>query len=130
MTTPEPPLQPLFNVPIAPQGSVLATQPAPKIYLLTFYSPPDNRLTPAFNAAFLTALDILEQHYPRGVVISTSGIAKFYSNGLDLDKVSETKGFFPDSMYPVWRRLLRYVGKHRIASDCSQCDSPLLVTAG
>lgn len=101
-----PPSQPLFTIPIEPQGSVVATEPLPKIYLLTFQSPPDNRLTPAFDTAFLTALDVFEQKYPRGVVVSTSGISKFYSNGLDLDSAMKDDQFFPRYMYPLWRRLV------------------------
>lgn len=34
----------LFKLPIANEGSVVVTQPADKVYLLTFTSPPDNRL--------------------------------------------------------------------------------------
>ena len=56
----------------------------------------------------LTAFDILETRYPPGVVITTSGIDKFYSNGLDLDHASFTPGFFPDSLYALWRRVLTY----------------------
>jgi enoyl-CoA hydratase/carnithine racemase len=107
MANPTPTGQPLFTVPIEPQGAIVATEPAPKIYLLSFYSPPDNRLTPTFDTALLTALDILEQKYPRGVVVTTSSIQKFYSNGLDLDLVGKTDNFFARFMYPLWRRLLR-----------------------
>lgn len=34
--------------------------------------------------------------------------SQFYSNGLDLDHVSATPGFFKDSAYLLWRRLLTY----------------------
>ncbi len=36
--------------------------------------------------------------YPPGVVVTTSGIAKFYSNGLDLEHVQSTPGFWKDSL--------------------------------
>ncbi|KAL2049924.1 hypothetical protein ABVK25_009791 [Lepraria finkii] len=65
-------------------------------------------MTPAFCATFLLALDILDHRFPKGVVITTSGIQKFYSNGLDYDSAIKTKGFFEDSLYPLWRRLLTY----------------------
>jgi len=103
-----PPLPPLFTIPIPPSGSITCTQRGTKIYLLTFLSPPDNRLTPAFCAAFLLALDILETRSPPGVVISTSAIPKFYSNGLNYESAIKSKTFFAESLYPLWRRLLTY----------------------
>ena len=42
------------------------------------------------------------------MVITTSGIEKFYSNGLDLEHASFTPHFFPDNLYALWRRLLTY----------------------
>ena len=101
-----PPLPPLFSLPIAPVGTITCTQPSPKIYLLTFESPPDNRLTPSFCDAFILALDIIAHRYPTGVVVSTSGIAKFYSNGLDFEVAVKTKDFFKDVLYPMWVRLI------------------------
>ncbi|KAJ5581154.1 hypothetical protein N7450_007455 [Penicillium hetheringtonii] len=81
----------LFTVPIASTGgSIVCTNPTAEgkekqnVYLLTFISPKDNRLTPSFIDAMILALDIIEHRYPKGVVITTSGITKFYSNGLDL----------------------------------------------
>lgn len=101
----------LFSVPIPPcgahpGGSITCTQPQPQIYLLTFISPPDNRLTTAFCRALLQALDIIEfGGYPPGVVITTSGIPKFYSNGLDLEHAINTDGFW-QLFYDVWVRFL------------------------
>lgn len=98
----------LFTLPISTGGSFECTSPADKVYLLTFESLPDNRLTTEFNATFHLALDIIEERYPRGVVVTTSGIPKFYSNGLDLQHAVETKGFWSDSLWKLWRRLLTY----------------------
>ncbi|KAL2817457.1 ClpP/crotonase-like domain-containing protein [Aspergillus cavernicola] len=120
----------LFTVPIpSTGGTIICTNPPPtpsststisakskpkpkldtsKIYILTFTSPPDNRLTPAFISAFLLALDILEHRFPKGVVVTTSGIAKFYSNGLDLQVVNETEGFLDRWLWKVFRRLVTY----------------------
>lgn len=53
-------------------------------------------------------MDIVESQYPPGVLITTSGIQKFYSNGLDLEHASYTPGFWNDSLYKLWRRLLTY----------------------
>ncbi|KAI1863045.1 hypothetical protein JX265_009091 [Neoarthrinium moseri] len=89
-------------------GSITCTEPSPQVYLLSFSSPPDNRLTPAFCAALLSALDIIEASYPTGVVVTTSSITKFYSNGLDLDLAIKTEGFTEDSLYPLFRRFLTY----------------------
>ncbi|KAK5118817.1 hypothetical protein LTR62_000026 [Meristemomyces frigidus] len=98
----------LFEVPIGDTGKVVVSQPADKVYLVTFSSAPDNRLTTSFCQALLLALNILDLRHPPGVVITTSSIPKFYSNGLDLDHASFTPGFFPDSLYALWRRLLTY----------------------
>lgn len=101
----------LFSVPIAPLGphpggSITVTEPSPAVYLLTFISPPDNRLTTPVCKALLAALDLLEfGGHPPGVLITTSGIGKFYSNGLDLQHAIETEGFWA-LFYSVWQRLI------------------------
>lgn len=105
----------LFTVPISSTGgSIVCTNPSTAkehetIYVLTFSSPPDNRLTPIFIDALLLALDIVEHRYPKGVLVTTSGIAKFYSNGLDLDIVKKTKGFCENWIWRLFRRFLTYV---------------------
>ncbi|KAF2703006.1 ClpP/crotonase [Pleomassaria siparia CBS 279.74] len=105
----------LFEVPILsdgasskPTGTILCTSPAPLVYLLTFTCPPDNRLTTSFCHALNLALDIVEFSYPPGVLITTSGIAKFYSNGLDLEHAQTTPGFWENSLYKVFARLGTY----------------------
>jgi Delta3-Delta2-enoyl-CoA isomerase len=105
----------LFTVPIPPLkdhvgGEIVCTEPAPEVYLLTFSSPPDNRLTPAFCASMIKALDLIELHKPTptGVVITTSAITKFYSNGLDLDLAIRTPGFTEEALYPLFHRFLTY----------------------
>ncbi|EXJ66048.1 uncharacterized protein A1O5_10662 [Cladophialophora psammophila CBS 110553] len=114
-----PPIPPLFVLQIPPtlnagssaqgeQGNFICTQAAPQVYFLSFSSPPDNRLIPAFNQTFLLALDIIEHRLPRGVVITTSSITKFYSNGLDFENAIRDPTFFPNSLYPLWRRLVTY----------------------
>ncbi len=101
------PVPPLFTVPIKPTGSIVCTNyPAQKIYLLTWSSPPDNRLTPAFIKALILALDIIEYRHPTGVVVTTSAIPKFYSNGLDYESAVKDPKFFPEVLYPLWRRFL------------------------
>jgi Delta3-Delta2-enoyl-CoA isomerase len=89
-------------------GSFICTQPTANVYLLSFSSPPDNRLTPEFNATFLLALDIIEHRLGKGVVITTSSITKFYSNGLNYESAIRDPNFFPNSLYPLWRRLITY----------------------
>ncbi|KAL6793693.1 ClpP/crotonase-like domain-containing protein [Trichoderma sp. SZMC 28013] len=103
----------LFTVPIPPLGphpggSITLTEPQPAIYLLTFNSPPDNRLTTAVCKALLAALDLLESGgHPPGVLITTSAIPKFYSNGLDLQHAIDTPGFWA-LFYSVWNRFLTF----------------------
>lgn len=102
----------LFTLPIAQcgahqGGTLTCTEPSPRVYLLTLTSPPDNRLTTPVLKAFLNALDIIEFGYPHGVVATTSGIQKFYSNGLDLEHAVATEGFWL-LLYDVWNRFLTY----------------------
>jgi Delta3-Delta2-enoyl-CoA isomerase len=92
----------------ASSATISCHQASPQVYMLSFFSPPDNRLTSAFNATFLLALDILEYRFPKGVVISTSSISKFYSNGLNYETVVKDPSFFRSSLYPLWRRLLTF----------------------
>lgn len=103
----------LFTVPITSTGgSIVCTNPTQdqqNVYLLTFTSPKDNRLTPTFIDAHILALDIIEHRYPKGVVITTSGIAKFYSNGLDLELAMSTEGFSEKWLWRLFRRFLTYV---------------------
>ncbi|KAL2155568.1 hypothetical protein VTH82DRAFT_310 [Thermothelomyces myriococcoides] len=104
----------LFTVPIPPLGAhpggtIVATEPAPAVYLLTITSPPDNRLTTASCNALLDALDLIEfGGYKPGVVVTTSGIEKFYSNGLDLEHALSTENFLPGVLYKLFHRLLTY----------------------
>ncbi|KAH6608233.1 hypothetical protein Trco_004546 [Trichoderma cornu-damae] len=105
--------KPLFSIPIPPLGphpggSISVSEPQPAVYLLTLFSPPDNRLTTPVCKALLAALDLLQfGGHPPGVLITTSGIAKFYSNGLDLQHSVDTDGFWP-LMYSLWQRLLTF----------------------
>ncbi|KAK4042751.1 ClpP/crotonase-like domain-containing protein [Parachaetomium inaequale] len=105
---------PLFTIPIPPLGAhpggaIVATEPAPAVYLLTITSPPDNRLTTASCTAMLDALDRVEfGGYTPGVVVTTSGIDKFYSNGLDLEHALGTEGFLPGVLYKLFNRFLTY----------------------
>ena len=105
-----PPGKLLFSlqIPNTTSGTITCTLPSSLIYLLTFSSPPDNRLTTSFCRTLLLALDILEHSYPSGVVVTTSAIRKFYSNGLDLRHAFATKDFMATSLYPLFRRFLTY----------------------
>jgi Delta3-Delta2-enoyl-CoA isomerase len=96
----------LFKVPISTGGLFECTTVSENVYLISFTSPPDNRVTRAFLSAFLLALDILERRYPKGVLITTSAISKFYSNGFDLNDLAENPRFYEDYLFPVLRRLL------------------------
>lgn len=88
------------------EGTITCTEPQKAVYLLTFNFGPDNRMTTTFCQAMLLALDIIELKYPPGVVVTTSGIPKFYSNGLDLQHAVETKGFWEHSLFALFKRFL------------------------
>lgn len=113
------PIPPLFSLPIKPNGEIVCTRTSDKLYLLFFSSPPDNRLTPDFCNKFLLALDILEHRYPRGVIVTTSAIPKFYSNGLDYENAISSKTFLGEVLYPLWRRLLTLVRPHVYSHESS-----------
>ncbi|KAK3344630.1 ClpP/crotonase-like domain-containing protein [Neurospora tetraspora] len=116
----------LFTLPIAPSasqpGGTLtcstpllpspdSSSPQSNIYILTISSPPDNRLTDTCCTTLLLALDILEfspQKYPPGVVITTSSLPKFFSNGLDLENALSDPDFLPHKLYALFRRYLTY----------------------
>jgi Delta3-Delta2-enoyl-CoA isomerase len=106
----------IFTVSIPPLkdhvgGEIVCTEPSPQVFLLTFNSPPDNRITPAFCSAMIEALDrieVMQQPKPTGVVVTTSAIPKFYSNGLDLNLAIKTQGFTENSLYPLFRRFLTF----------------------
>lgn len=116
----------LFTVPIAATGGqIVCTNPSSaeedkNTYVLTFVSGKDNRLIPAYIDALLLALDIIEHRFPPGVVVTTSGITKFYSNGLDLEVVAATEGFQTGWLWKLFRRFLTCV----IPSVQSQSISP------
>ncbi|KAK3298012.1 ClpP/crotonase-like domain-containing protein [Chaetomium fimeti] len=104
----------LFQLPIPPLGdhvggSIVVTEPEPAVYLLTINSPPDNRLTTASCTAILDALDLIEfGGYKPGVVITTSALPKFYSNGLDLEHALSNQNFIPGVLYKLFNRFLTY----------------------
>lgn len=84
--------------PYAANSTSPSTSPQPSpdpVYILSFTSPPDNRVTIPFIDGLIRSLRILE-HGTRGrkggsggVLVLTSGIAKFFSNGFDLHHVRE-----------------------------------------
>lgn len=103
----------LFTVPVAPLGdhpggAITATTPSPQIYLLTISSPPDNRLTTPFCEALITALTKLQHTQSPGVVVTTSSLPKFFSNGLDLEHATTTPGFWHKTLWRLYRKLLAY----------------------
>jgi Delta3-Delta2-enoyl-CoA isomerase len=99
--------KPLFAFPISTGGEFTLTCPASSIYLLTFKSPPDNRVTVPYIEAFSLALDIVEHRCPSGsVLITTSGLEKFYSNGFDIADLQTGGTEFMKKVFGlIWRIL-------------------------
>lgn len=77
-------------------------------YLLEYNSPPDNRYTQSFLQAYLDALDYIRVKGTPRILITTSKIPKFFSNGLDFEAAISTPGFFPDYYYKVMRTILQF----------------------
>ena|ERR1700712_775239 len=99
--------KPLFSLPISSGGAFELTSPESKIYLLTFVSPPDNRVTAPFVKTFSLALDLVEHLCPSGsVLITKSGIEKFYSNGFDIAERQKGGAAFNVKFNALIQRLL------------------------
>ena len=99
----------LFTLPIADtNGTITCTEPLPLVYLLTFISPPDNRLRTDFCQALILALDIIETDFTPGVVVTTSSSPKFFSNGLDLEHAFETPGYYHNSLFAMYSRIASF----------------------
>ncbi|KAJ6257512.1 hypothetical protein Dda_7297 [Drechslerella dactyloides] len=103
----------LYTLPIAvTNGTITITIPRPKthpnVYLLTFVSPPDNRLLTPFIETFTLALALLRTNHPVGVLITTSSSPKFYSNGLDLSHVQTQKMWWHNVYWPFMKLLLTF----------------------
>ncbi|RMJ20730.1 hypothetical protein PHISP_08400, partial [Aspergillus sp. HF37] len=63
---------------------------------------------PGLHRRLILALDVIEHRFERGVVITTSGIDKFYSNGLDLQLALSTEGFFESYLWRLFQKFLTY----------------------
>jgi hypothetical protein len=102
--------KPLFTLPITTGGEITLTLPAPNIYLLTFTSPPDNRVTIPYLEAFSLALEVVEHRCPSGsVLITTSGVDKFYSNGFDIADLQTGGTQFMKKVFELIWRILAYL---------------------
>ncbi|KAG9006981.1 hypothetical protein FRB95_009954 [Tulasnella sp. JGI-2019a] len=85
--------------------------PNDQIYTISFNCPPDNRVTPGLVGTLLKVLDVVEEIAPKtAVLVTTSAIGKFYSNGLNLDKVMQhaCPEFQSDYWNPLTVRLLTF----------------------
>lgn len=130
--------------------------PSP-IFILTFLSAqtPDNRLTPQFLTAVLSALQHVQQTFendilsssdhPQGAALvltgQTSGPhSKFFSNGLDFESAISERGFFDKYLFPVYDKLMCYpmpvvasIGGHAFAAGfglASSCDFAIMGKKG
>ncbi|KAL7423712.1 hypothetical protein Q5752_001294 [Cryptotrichosporon argae] len=105
---------------------VILSRPTPSTWLITLASPPDNRLTPALLGQLAARLDTVEAEWralgggkadPRsgkmgkdvpGALVITSGVLKFFSNGLDYASAMKDERFFEHVFDPVAYRLLTF----------------------
>lgn len=98
----------LFTLSIGDDGSITISEPQEAVYLVTFISPPDNRLRADFCQAFMLALDIIEENFAPGVVVTTSSSPKFFSNGLDLEHSHSNPNFFNESLFAMYARIASF----------------------
>lgn len=92
---------------------VTLTRPRPTVWQIALTSPPDNRLVPALISELSDALDAVEMEWRQagggqvdpkkredyagkgaGAVVFTSGLPKFFSNGLDFEGSLKINNFF------------------------------------
>jgi hypothetical protein len=88
-----------FEVPIATGGSFACSAALGSdnqgIYVLSFISLPDNRVTLPFIEAFALSLRTLERTTgSEGVLVITSSISRVFSNGLDVEHTKIHEDFF------------------------------------
>ncbi|RXK42536.1 enoyl-CoA hydratase/isomerase [Tremella mesenterica] len=103
------------------------SRPSEAVWQLTLCSPPDNRLTPELLSSLSDHLDTIEKEWRlsgggemdikkrktfpsggAGAVVLTSGLDKFFSNGLDFGKAMKVDHFFEKIFDPVMWRLLTF----------------------
>lgn len=91
-------------------GDWLIASETPTYYLLEFNAPPDNRFSTSFLSHYIDALDYIRLHgalTPK-VLVTTSRIPKFFSNGLDLESWSSTPDFISSYYYKAMRTILEF----------------------
>lgn len=100
------------------------SRPREGIWQLTLDAPPDNRLTPDLLSTLSGHLDTIEAEWRdsgggetsakkrgargAGAVVLTSGVERFFSNGLDYDNAMKVDKFFERVYDPVMWRLLTF----------------------
>ncbi|KAG9006985.1 hypothetical protein FRB93_008251 [Tulasnella sp. JGI-2019a] len=94
-------------------GKIILNQldaPNDQIYTVSLDCPPDNRITPGLVNTLLKVLDVVEEIASKSaVLVTTSAIGKFYSNGLNLDKAwNACPEFHIDYWNPLIVRFLTF----------------------
>lgn len=124
------------------------------IFVITMLSgqTPDNRLTPQFLTALLSALNHVEEQWDdelsserigAGLVITGTiegKNSKFFSNGLDFESAIGDPDFFDRYLFPVYHKLLTFpipvvasIGGHAFAAGwglASACDYAVMGKKG
>jgi len=105
---------------------VTLTNPKPHLWVIELHNGQDNRLTTTLvNQGLRPALDAVEKHWRerwrnawdagdkeggRGalIIVGRRDQDKFFSNGLDFEKVRHDPNFFPETFNPLLARLLLF----------------------
>ena len=83
--------------------------PSKAVYLLSFNSAPDNRMSAWFLQTFLKVLNLVEENVSGdSVLLTTSEIPKFYSNGYDVGNKEEDNTTATDDFLRVSLKLLQF----------------------
>lgn len=98
-----------YPIPQGNGGRMILTSPVASVYLLTWESAPDNRLTPSFLHTLIRALEDVSKNVPHSsVLVTTSAIPKFYSNGFNLELAMSTPGFWRETWNKLQLTLLTF----------------------
>jgi enoyl-CoA hydratase/carnithine racemase len=94
--------------PLGSDKQLLRVTDKDSYYLLEYNSPPDNRYTVEFIDSYLETLVFLRTKCEPKALVTTSTIPKFFSNGLDFERVIKVERFFPDRYYALMRAILEF----------------------
>lgn len=87
---------------------IISESPCGLYYLLEYNALPDNRYSTEFLSAYIDAIDYVRLKGTPKVLVTTSRIPKFFSNGLDFNSAAITPDYIENYYYKVMRAYLEF----------------------